>query len=245
MSTSDTTGERFGPDVTGMSHRLVNVRSMTDAQVASYVSGLRKNVTDAALDSSGQHLDSLSVGNWSVTDRSAADFQRFVYDTGANGKPNIVSDQHFRQMDGDTIYRTVKTSSDGTDSAQARADRFMSGEYFATGRGYHGAGSYFADSKSDSKGYGSSKPGHSAMIRAKFNQNAKSVSETSLERMVWKESKTIQKAFGDKSGYGFKNEAAKSIYALWKGYNVISDGAGYYVILDRTAVTVSDQVETW
>lgn len=247
MSTTDTSGERQGPAVVGASHTLDEVRAMSDTQFVKYVRGLENSVSDSELMSHGAGLDNGTVTNYYAPGPREADFQRFLYDTGANGRPNVVSSQHFQQMDGDTIYRTVTTSSSVPgDTATVRADRIINGERTATGRGIYGAGLYFADSKSDSKRYGSSVPGNSAIVRAKLNQNARSVTETSLSRMLNKESATVRSAFQDSSGYGFKSEARKSIYALWKGYNVIDiNGRGYYTVLDRRALTVSDGIETW
>lgn len=244
-ATTDTSGERLGPDVVGMSHTLADIQSMSNTQFAAYVRSLTRRVDDSTLISKGSGLDNGTVSNNYAPGPKEADFQRFLFDIGANGKPNIVDRQHFQQMDGDTIYRTVTTSRTTGETAVTRADRLINGEYTATGRGIYGAGLYFADTKSDSKRYGSGIPGHSAMVRAKLNQNARSISQRALHTMVRNEPKVIRDAFLTKGG-SFKSEALKSIYALWKGYNVIDiNGMGYLTVLDRSAMTVCDSIETW
>lgn len=77
----------------------------------------------------------------------------------------------------------------------------------------------------------------SAVIRGKLNSNAKVISYSKATSGLQQEI-----ASGSKLGRSLSrmdNKSAVSMYALSKGYNVISSGHGYLNILNRNAVTMS------
>ena len=80
-----------------------------------------------------------------------------------------------------------------------------------------------------------------AQIRCKLNSNAKVISYNSAVNGV---SSEISK--GTKLGKVLKKcdrQSQSSIYALAKGYNVITSGGGYYNVLNRNAVTMSNGIK--
>ena len=78
------------------------------------------------------------------------------------------------------------------------------------------------------------------MMRAKLNSNAKTILFSTAESGAVREMKS-----GSALGKALKKcntSSRASIYALSKGYNVIESGHGYYNILNRNAVTMSQTV---
>jgi hypothetical protein len=78
-------------------------------------------------------------------------------------------------------------------------------------------------------------------MRAKLNNNAKVLSITNARNGARQEI-----ANGSKLGRVLSrcdHESQASIYAMSKGYNVISSGHGYYNILNRNALTMSSDIK--
>ena len=174
-------------------------------------------------------------------------FQKILYYTEVDGKPHKAADSVLDNMAGPDLFRTVNSYYDrNTDvnyTAKEIYNQVCDGDYtMVSGRGgsAYGKGIYFADSFSSSKAYGNSTSKSKTLVmRAKFNNNAKSVSYSTVTRGVRNEISS-----GSKLGKVLRrmdSSNAESTYALCKGYNVIRTGGygGYYVVLDRSALTMS------
>ena len=78
-------------------------------------------------------------------------------------------------------------------------------------------------------------------MRAKLNNNAKVIDSAKAKFGAKQEI-----ASGSKLGKVLSkcdSESRPSVYAMSKGYNVISSGHGYYNILNRNAMTMSSDVK--
>ena len=180
---------------------------------------------------------------------SQTDFQKFIYNSGLNDKPDVVDDATLNKMNGTEIFRTVNNvydrQNDISYTANQIAKQVIAGRVTRTsdnGGSVYGRGIYFADNKRDSTVYGNTRGNiqKTAVIRGKLNNNAKVISYSSAS------SGTSQEiAKGTKLGKVLSkcdNKSAISIYAMSKGYNVISNGMGYLNVLNRNAITVSSNI---
>lgn len=177
------------------------------------------------------------------------DFQRFVYNSGLNEKPDVVDDATLNSMNGTELFRTVNNVYDKSNDISYNADQIakqvMNGRVTRVsdnGGSVYGRGIYFADNKSGSASYGNTRGNvkKTAMVRAKLNNNAKTINYYSAMSGV---SQEISK--GTKLGKVLKkcdSNSQASIYAMSKGYNVITSGHGYYNILNRNAITMSSSI---
>ena len=179
--------------------------------------------------------------------------QRFTYNLGLNDKPTLVDDSVLDTMNGTELFRTVNAGKDpvarvryDADEIATQVQRGRVTRYSDNGGSVYGRGLYFADDYSDSKVYGN-KTGDiksTAMIRAKLNSNAKTIDYGQAKRGLSREM-----ASGSKLGKSLSkiarrdSESAVSIYALSKGYNVITSGHGYFNVLNRNAVTMSKTIK--
>jgi hypothetical protein len=178
------------------------------------------------------------------------DFQKFIYNAQMNDRPQLVDDATLDSMNGTEIFRTVNNvydrQHDISYSADQIAKQVQTGKATRvsdSGGSYYGRGIYFADTYSSSaSGYGNNRGDikKTAVMRAKLNSNAKIGDYNTLENAMYKEissgsklGKTLSKA---------DHASAVSLYALSKGYNVLSSGHGYFNILNRNAVTMSKDV---
>lgn len=180
---------------------------------------------------------------------SQSDFQKFIYNSGLNDKPDVVDDATLNKMTGTEIFRTVNDVKDTvnklTYSADQIARQVMAGRVTRTsdtGGSVYGRGIYFATNKSDSSGYGYTRGNvkKTAQMRAKLNSNAKIINYYSALSGADDE---IRK--GTKLGKALKKcdtKSAVSIYAMTKGYNVITSGHGYMNVLNRNAITMSKTI---
>ena len=176
-----------------------------------------------------------------------SDFKKLIYNLGMNDKPTVVDDATLNSMNGTEIYRTVNSVYDRkTDlnfTAPQIAKQIQAGKITRVSSGgtaVYGDGIYFADSKFGSASYGNTRGNvqKTCIMRAKLNSNAKLINYYSASSGA---SQEIRK--GTKLGQVLNrcsNTSRASIYALAKGYNVIDAGNGYYNILNRNAVTMSD-----
>ena len=178
------------------------------------------------------------------------DFQKMIYNIGLNDKPQLVDDATLNSMNGTELWRTVNNVYDRKNDISYTADQIarqvQAGRVTRvsdTGGSVYGRGIYFADSKSESSYYGNTRGNvqKTAQIRCKLNSNAKVISYNSAVNGV---SSEISK--GTKLGKVLKKcdrQSQSSIYALAKGYNVITSGGGYYNVLNRNAVTMSNGIK--
>ena len=178
------------------------------------------------------------------------DFQRFVYNSGLNDKPNVVSDATLDTMTGTEIFRTVNNVYDSKNDISYTADQIA--KQVTAGRmtrvsdnggSVYGRGIYFADgySSSTSYGYSSGNVKKTAVMRGKLNSNAKVVNYYTASQGVSKEISS-----GSKLGNVLRkadSDSRVSIYAMAKGYNVISSGHGYLNVLNRNAITMSSDIK--
>lgn len=177
------------------------------------------------------------------------DFQRFIYNSGLNEKPDVVDDATLNSMNGTELFRTVNNVYDRKNDISYNADQIakqvMNGRVTRVsdnGGSVYGRGIYFADNKSGSSSYGNTRGNvkKTAQVRAKLNNNAKTINYYTATQGV---SKEISK--GTKLGKVLSkcdSNSQASIYAMAKGYNVITSGHGYYNILNRNAITMSNSI---
>lgn len=180
---------------------------------------------------------------------SDTDFQKFIYNIGLNDKPDVVDDATLDSMKGTEIFRTVNNvydrKNDISYSADQIAKQVQAGRVTRTsdnGGSVYGRGIYFADNKLDSSMYGNTRGNvkKTAMVRAKVNSNAKTIDYSSAQAGARAEIRS-----GSKLGKALSkcdSSSAVSIYAMSKGYNVITSGHGYYNVLNRNAITMSKSI---
>ena len=178
--------------------------------------------------------------------------QRFIYNSGLNEKPTIVDDATLDTMTGAEMFRTVNDvynkNKDLGYTAPQIAKQVMSGRNTRvsdTGGSAYGRGIYFADSYSESTRMYGNTTGNvnlTAVMRAKLNNNAKVIDSSTAKMSAIKEINS-----GSKLGKVLSNcdrQSQPSIYAMSKGFNVMSDKAsGYFVVLNRNAITMSSDVK--
>ena len=180
------------------------------------------------------------------------DLQRFIYNSGLNDKPDIVDDATLDTMTGTEMFRTVNSVHDKANDLGYNADQIakqvMSGRVTRvsdTGGSTYGRGIYFANSYSESTGmYGNTRGNvkATAVMRAKLNNNAKVIDSDTAKLYARKEISSGSKL--GKTLAKCDRQSQSSIYAMSKGYNVMSDKAsGYFVVLNRNAITMSSDVK--
>ena len=185
---------------------------------------------------------------------SQSEFQKFTYNSDMNDKPKVVDDSVLDTMNGTEIFRTVDSVYDKTHdlnyTAQDIANQVRYGaktRYSDSGGSVYGRGLYFADNYGESASYGvtSGNINKTAVMRAKLNSNAKTISLNSVRSGL-----SSEMASGSKLGktlskiYKSDSHSAESIYALSKGYNVITSGFGYFNVLNRNAITMSSTIKS-
>ena len=179
------------------------------------------------------------------------DFQKMIYNIGLNDKPQLVDDATLDGMNGTELWRTVNNVYDRKNDISYTADQIarqvQAGRVTRVsdnGGSVYGRGIYFADSKSESSYYGNTHGNvqKTAQIRCKLNGNANVINHSKARQGV---SDEISR--GTKLGNVLKkcdHDSQTSIYALSKGYNVITSGHGYYNVLNRNAVTMSKSIKS-
>ena len=178
------------------------------------------------------------------------DFQKFIYNSGLNEKPDVVSDATLDTMNGTEIFRTVDSVYDRKNDISYNADQIAKQvtagrvtRVSDSGGSVYGRGVYFADNYHGSTSYGSTSGNvkKTAVIRGKLNSNAKVINYNSA-----KSGASQEIASGSKLGKILSkcdSASQPSLYAMSKGYNVIASGHGYYNILNRNAVTMSSDIK--
>lgn len=177
---------------------------------------------------------------------SQSDFQKFIYNSGLNDKPDVVDDATLNKMTGTEIFRTVNNVYDRQNDISYNADQIakqvIAGRVTRTsdnGGSVYGRGIYFATNRNSSTSYGNTRGNvhKTAVIRAKLNNNAKVIRYHSASSGLSQEINS-----GSKLGKALSkidHDSAVSIYAMSKGYNVISNDRSYMNVLNRNAITVS------
>lgn len=206
---------------------IQQLQSMNDQEFATYMNGLKSTP-----------IDPLTYYN------NSWDTQRLVANMPElNRAPQVVDQVTFNSLPGETIYRTV--NSNATDTALDVCGRTMMSDVSTIGEGRMGDGFYFHTSLSSSQGfYGNTRNNiqKTATMSAKLNSNAKVVSESRLNQMLSSEKPAVRSAVrGMRSGGSWSGDSGLMAYALYKGYNVVSDGR-IYNIVDRSAATWSGNV---
>lgn len=180
---------------------------------------------------------------------SNTDFQKVVYNLEFNDTPDLVDDKTLDKMNGTEMFRTVNSVYDGSRDLNYTpteiAQQIQTGSATRTsdnGGSVYGRGIYFADNYNDSASYGNryNDINSTAVIRAKLNSNAKIISYNSAVSGAQQEISS-----GSKLGKMLSKvdrHSQSSIYALVKGYNVVDARNGYYVILNRRAMTMSKDI---
>lgn len=203
-----------------------------------------------------QKADTIDV----MANQPAPDFlsdtamQRFTYNLGLNDKPTLVDDATLDTMNGTELFRTVNAGKDpvarlryDADEIATQIQRGRVTRYSDSGGSVYGRGLYFADNYGDSASAYGRTTGNiksTAIIRCKVNSNAKAI-----DYYKAKSSLRSEIASGSKLGKSLAKinrsdpESAVSIYALSKGYNVITSGHGYFNVLNRNAVTMSTTIK--
>ena len=178
------------------------------------------------------------------------DFQRFVYNSGLNEKPDVVDDATLDKMTGTEMFRTVNNVYDSRNDISYNADQIakqvMSGRVTRVsdnGGSVYGRGIYFADNYGGSTSYGNTTGNvkKTAVIRGKLNNNAKVIDYYKASAGMKKEMSS-----GSKLGKTLRkcdSASQVSIYAMSKVYNVISNGSTYLNVLNRNAMTLSSSVK--
>ena len=179
------------------------------------------------------------------------DFQKMIYNIGLNDKPQLVDDATLDSMNGTELFRTVNNVYDRRNDISYTADQIarqvQAGRVTRVsdnGGSVYGRGIYFADNKSDSTLYGNTRGNvqKTAQIRCKLNNNAKVINHSKARRGVNAEIRSGSKLGKVLSRCDYDSKV--SIYAMAKGYNVITSGHGYYNILNRNAVTMSKTISS-
>ena len=178
--------------------------------------------------------------------------QRFIYNSGLNEKPDVVDDATLDTMTGTELFRTVNYVDKRYNpqnigyTAPQIAKQVQSGRYTRVsedGGSVYGRGIYFANTYSGSIGYGDTRGNvkATAVMRAKLNNNAKVIDYYKASAGASKEI-----ASGSKLGRALRkcdSHSRSSIYAMAKGYNVMDNGSGYIVVLNRNAITMSSDIK--
>lgn len=177
-------------------------------------------------------------------------FQKFIYNSQMNDKPQLVDDATLDSMNGTEMFRTVNNVYDSRNdlgySATEIAKQVQTGSITRVsdnGGSVYGRGIYFANSYSESAVYGNTSGNikRTAVMRAKLNSNAKVITHSNAVSGVQKEI-----ASGSKLGKALSkvdHASQASLYALSKGYNVIDNGRNYLNVLNRNAITMSKDVK--
>ena len=220
-------------------------------QIAQVQPQMSKTYTDFMDATEDERIDEIenAITQAVPSHLSNTDFQKAIYNLDLNDKPDLVDDNVLDSMSGTNLYRTVNSVYDSQNDISFTptdiAKQIQKGSITRTsdnGGSAYGRGIYFADSYGDSVSYGRATGDitRTAVVRAKLNQNAKIMN---YRQAVNGASSEISQ--GTKLGKMLSKvdrASQSSLYALAKGYNVVDNGTGYYVILNRRALTMSKDI---
>lgn len=233
----------------GMPTQAQTIPQVDDTQVASAFSASYDKFMAMSDDEKADFIDA-NIKQGVPAHLAQNDFQRFVYNSGLNEKPDVVDDATLDKMTGTEIFRTVNNVYDRNNDISYNADQIAkqvtSGRVTRVsdnGGSVYGRGIYFASNYGDSAGYGNTTGNvkKTAVIRGKLNNNAKIID-------YYKASSGVSKEISSKSKLGkalkkCDHDSQVSIYAMAKGYNVISNGRSYLNVLNRNAITMSSSIK--
>ena len=166
-------------------------------------------------------------------------FQKFVNNSGLDGKPQLLDSDEFDKASGPVLYRTINTDPwglkvDDIVESTANDDTFL---YNAGGGTAHGLGLYATPNYDGSKIYGEyydSKK--TSMIRFKIRDDAKIGSRKDIKDQYIKESRvkgTLAYKLENDGRYdqpgrfpGNNDQSRMAIYAASKGYSVLVESSG-------------------
>lgn len=186
-------------------------------------------------------------------------YQKFINNSGLDSKPELVDSATFDKTSGIEIYRTVNTNKtySATEVATkvAKDDAYL---YNAAGGTAHGLGLYTTPDLLGSLGYGHNRNKNTAVMRFKIRDDAKIINEIDLSNQFNGDSKkagTLAHNLNSKYPYA----DAMAMYAISKGYSVVTEASGsdqksirkamtnggdYYTeILDRGALIMDSQTK--
>ena len=211
---------------------LAQIASMTDDQLAQAV------------------IDSRSVDMPNFLNDVPDQTQKFVYQVGLNGAPQVMDQQQFDQfLQQNNIPRSQimsrSVSGNGPYSAQQITDMFRYSEltYIGGKQGgqMSGAGTYFDMNGGGSTGYG----GYgktTATMQAVYNPaTARVIDFHRLQSQARSFAASHPKFAAEVGSFRAGRNGNASIYALAMGFNAISGGpvsSTYQNIIDRSAVVV-------
>lgn len=166
-------------------------------------------------------------------------FQKFVNNSGLDGKPQLLDSDEFDKASGPVIYRTINTDPWGMKAkdiveSTANDDTFL---YNAGGGTAHGLGLYATPSYDGSRVYGDNyNSTKTSMMRFKIRDDAKIGSRKDLADQYKKESMvkgTLAYKLDNDGRYdqpgrfpGNNHQSRMAIYAASKGYSVLVDSSG-------------------
>lgn len=195
-------------------------------------------------------------------------FQKFINNSGLDGKPQLVDSDTFDKADGIEVYRTVKTNQ--TYSAMEVATKVAKDDNFlfnADGGAAYGKGVYVTPSIQGSIVYGRGATGKNvAVMRFKIKPEAKIINYTDLINLYNSE-KGIKGSIANKldgaipadTSYFRRSDNHIAIFALSKGYSVVTLAPGrdqksirrnmigndtYTMVLSRKAVIMDENIKT-
>ena len=210
---------------------LAQIASMTDDQLAQAV------------------IDSRSVDMPNFLNDIPDQTQKFVYQVGLNGAPQVMDQQQFDQfLQQNNIPRSQimsrSVSGNGPYSAQQITDMFRYSEltYIGGKQGGQasGAGTYFDMNGGGNTGYGYGRT--SATMQAVYNPaTARVIDFHRLQSQARSFAASHPKFAAAVGSFRAGGNGNASIYALAMGYNAISGGpvsSTYQNIIDRSAVVV-------
>jgi len=186
--------------------------------------------------------DALKIGVPMFLDQSS--LQKFAYFTGMSDKPQLVTEAQLNAMHGRDLWRSVRDAYNYSTDIGYKAtdiwDQIVNGDYtnYSDGGGSaHGKAIYFDVSKGS---YGAGKGW--AIVHAKMNPKAKTISESNLNSMY---SSALRA--GDPIAVACSKadrDSRENLYALANGYDAVIDTnwTNYRMILNRRALIISDKI---
>lgn len=178
---------------------------------------------------------------------SDSDLQKLLYSQRIIGMPDVVSDSQLDKMQGTELFRTVNSIYDSKNdvgySAPEIATQVMKARQTYVSHGsnaVHGEGIYFADDRRDSEGYGrtSGDLAKTAVIRAKIKPGTKTISSSMAQTKANQEIRA-----GTELGKALKKSSdPRALYAAAKGYQALTSPWGYYSVIDRSCLVISDKI---